>query len=183
MVTSSSNKTSTKDFKLNSNAKQKISKILETSNHDPKNLIRILQDLQDEFHYLPEKIISHIAKELKISEHHIFGVATFYSQFKFIKPGKHVIRVCMGTACHVLGAQSLLDNLSRDLGINTGETTIDDLFSLESVYCLGCCALAPVMVIDEDVYGSMTAAKVNRILRKYRKEAKPKQSKSGANKK
>ena len=183
MSTNSISKISTQDFELNSNAKQKISKILETSNHDPKNLIQILQDLQDEFNYLPEKIISHIAKELKISEHHIFGVATFYSQFKFIKPGKHIIRVCMGTACHVLGAQSLLDNLSRDLGIDTGEITKDDLFSLESVYCLGCCALAPVMVIDEDVYGSMTAAKVNRILRKYRKEAKPKQSKSGANKK
>jgi len=89
----------------------------------------------------------------------------------------------MGTACHVLGAQSLLDNLSRDLGIDSGETTKDELFSLESVYCLGCCALAPVMVIDDDVYGSMTAAKVNRILRKYRKVAKPKQNKSGASKK
>ena len=89
----------------------------------------------------------------------------------------------MGTACHVLGAQSLLDNLSRDLKINSGETTKDELFSLESVYCLGCCALAPVMVIDEDVYGSMTAAKVNRILRKYRKAAKPNQNKRGASKK
>ncbi|MHA1170568.1 MAG: NADH-quinone oxidoreductase subunit NuoE [Candidatus Heimdallarchaeota archaeon] len=183
MSTSSLRKTSAQDFELNSNAKQKISKIIAASNHDPKNLIQILQDLQDEFNYLPEKIISHIAKELKISEHHIFGVATFYSQFKFIKPGKHIIRVCMGTACHVLGAQSLLDNLSRDLGIDSGETTKDELFSLESVYCLGCCALAPVMVIDDDVYGSMTAAKVNRILRKYRKVAKPRQNKSGASKK
>jgi NADH-quinone oxidoreductase subunit E len=183
MSASSSKKTSTRDFELNSNAKQKIKKILESSNHDPKNLIQILQDLQDEFNYLPEKIITHIAKELNVSEHHIFGVATFYSQFKFIKPGKHIIRVCMGTACHVLGAESLLDNLSRDLAIKPGETTKDGLFSIESVYCLGCCALAPVMLIDDDVYGSMTAAKTNRILRKYRSAAKPKQEKKGAGKK
>ncbi|NHJ33262.1 MAG: NAD(P)H-dependent oxidoreductase subunit E, partial [Asgard group archaeon] len=111
-----------------------------------------------------------------------YGVATFYSQFKFIKPGKHIIRVCMGTACHVLGAQSLLDKLSRDLKIESGETTEDELFSLESVYCLGCCALAPVMLIDEDVYGSMTAAKVNKILRRYRRELKEKQTKSGGKK-
>ena len=76
----------------------------------------------------------------------------------------------MGTACHVLGAQSLLDKLARELKIESGETTKDGLFSLESVYCLGCCALAPVMVIDEDVFGNMTAAKVNRILRRYRKQ-------------
>ncbi len=182
MSASSSSKLSTQDFELNSNAKQKIKKILEASNHDPKNLIQILQDLQDEFYYLPEKIITHIAKELNVSEHHIFGVATFYSQFKFIKPGKHIIRVCMGTACHVLGSESLLDNLSRDLAIMPGETTKDGLFSLESVYCLGCCALAPVMVIDEDVYGNMTAAKVNRILRKYNKAAKSRQDKSGDDK-
>ena len=183
MSTSSQSRLSKQDFKLNANAKKKITKILEASNHDPRNLIQILQDLQDEFNYLPEKIISHIAKELNISEHHIFGVATFYSQFKFIKPGKHIIRVCMGTACHVLGAQSLLDKLSRDLAIKPGETTDDELFSLESVYCLGCCALAPVMLIDDDVYGSMTAAKVNRILRKYRRANKADQTEGGTGKK
>ncbi|NHJ46329.1 MAG: NADH-quinone oxidoreductase subunit NuoE [Asgard group archaeon] len=178
MSTKSTSKVVTQDFELNSQAISKLKKILEISNYDKKNLIQILQDIQDEFNYLPEKIIVHIAKELKISEHHIYGVATFYSQFKFIKPGKHIIRVCMGTACHVLGAQSLLDKLSRDLKIESGETTKDELFSLESVYCLGCCALAPVMVIDDDVYGSMTSAKVNKILRKYRKEIKEKQTKS-----
>ncbi len=183
MSTNSIRKIVKQDFELNTNAVQKINKILEISNHDSRNLIPILQDLQDEFNYLPEKIISHIAKELNVSEHHIYGVATFYSQFKFIKPGKHIIRVCMGTACHVLGAQSLLDKLSRDLKIDSGETTEDELFSLESVYCLGCCALAPVMLIDDEVYGSMTAAKVNKILRKYRKVDKPKQTKSGTGKK
>jgi NADH:ubiquinone oxidoreductase subunit E len=174
MSTKSTSKSVTQDFELNTQAKNKLKKILEASSYDKRNLIQILQDVQDEFNYLPEKIIVFIARELKISEHHIYGVATFYSQFKFIKPGKHIIRVCMGTACHVLGAQSLLDKLSRDLKIAPGETTEDELFSLESVYCLGCCALAPVMLIDDDVYGSMTAAKVNKILRKYQMELKAK---------
>jgi NADH:ubiquinone oxidoreductase subunit E len=160
------------DFKLSDTVIKKIKKILKASNQDPKNLIQILQDLQTEFNYLPEPVINFIAKELNISEHNVYGVATFYSQFKFIKPGKHQIRVCMGTACHVLGAQSLLDKISRELNIKSGETTEDGEFSIESVYCLGCCALAPVMLIDEEVYGNMTAAKVNKILRKYRRTNK-----------
>lgn len=172
MTTKSVNVVTPEDFKLSDRTIKKIREILQKSNNDPKNLIQILQDLQDEFNYLPEKLISFLSDELAISEHRVYGVATFYSQFKFIKPGLHIVRVCMGTACHVLGAQSLLDKLSRELGINSGETTSDGIFSLESVYCLGCCALAPVMIIDEDVYGNMTAAKVNKILRKYRKSNK-----------
>ncbi|MFW9921779.1 MAG: NADH-quinone oxidoreductase subunit NuoE [Candidatus Thorarchaeota archaeon] len=155
-------------FQLSDQAMNAIDRILEKSENNAKNLIQILQDLQEEFHYLPEIVITYTAEKLAISEHRIFGVASFYSQFKFLEPGKHIIRVCMGTACHVLGSQSLLDKLCRELEINTGETTKDGLFSLESVYCLGCCALAPVMLIDDEVFGNMTAAKVNKILRKYR---------------
>ncbi|HUT81949.1 MAG TPA: NADH-quinone oxidoreductase subunit NuoE [Candidatus Bathyarchaeia archaeon] len=155
-------------FHLSDLVMKAIEKILEKSNNDARNLIQILQDLQEEFHYLPELVITYAAEKLAISEHRIYGVASFYSQFKFIEPGKHIIRVCMGTACHVLGSQSLLDKLCRELSINPGETTKDGLFSLESVYCLGCCALAPVMVINEEVFGNMTAAKVNKILRAYR---------------
>ncbi|MHA1243223.1 MAG: NADH-quinone oxidoreductase subunit NuoE [Candidatus Heimdallarchaeota archaeon] len=171
-MTVESLKVTPQEFKLSDTVKKKIAKILEASDKDPKNLIQILQDLQTEFHYLPELVIAYIAKEMNMSEHIIYGVATFYSQFKFIKPGKHQIRVCMGTACHVLGAQSLQDKISRELQILPGETTEDGEFSIESVYCLGCCALAPVMVIDENVYGNMTAAKVNKILRKYRRNKK-----------
>ena len=160
------------EFKLSDTVKKKIAKILVASDKDPKNLIQILQDLQTEFHYLPEPVIAYIAKEMNMSEHNIYGVATFYSQFKFIEPGKHQIRVCMGTACHVLGAQSLQDKICRELKIQPGETTEDGEFSIESVYCLGCCALAPVMVIDENVYGNMTAAKVNKILRRYLRNKK-----------
>ena len=172
-------KVTSTEFKLSSTVLKKIDEILKHSNNDPKNLIQILQDLQEEFHYLPKEIITHISKELKISEHHVYGVATFYSQFKFIEPGKYIIRVCMGTACHVLGAQSLLNKLSQELKIEPGDTTEDGLFSLESVYCLGCCALAPVMVINDEVFGSMTAAKVNKILRRYRRTNKTNTNKGG----
>ncbi|NHJ03776.1 MAG: NADH-quinone oxidoreductase subunit NuoE [Candidatus Heimdallarchaeota archaeon] len=171
-MTVNDTKVNSTEFKLSSTALKTIEHILERSNKDSRNLIQILQDLQEEFHYLPEKVISHISHELQISEHHVYGVATFYSQFKFIEPGENIVRVCMGTACHVLGAQSLLDKLARELKIEPGETTKDGLFSLESVYCLGCCALAPVMVINDEVFGNMTAAKVNKILRRYRKSNK-----------
>lgn len=171
-MTVESSKATPPVFKLSDTVIKKIRVILEVSDKDPKNLIQILQDIQTEFHYLPEPVIAFIAKELNISEHNVYGVATFYSQFKFIEPGKHQIRVCMGTACHVLGAQSLQDKISRELKIQPGETTEDGEFSIESVYCLGCCALAPVMVIDDDVYGNMTAAKVNKILRKFRRTKK-----------
>jgi len=177
-MTVESLKVSRHDFKLSDTVIKKIKKILERHQKDPRNIIQILQDLQDEFHYLAEPVISFIAKELVISEHRIYGVATFYSQFKFIKPGKHQIRVCLGTACHVKGAQSLLDKICRELKIQPGETTEDGFFSIESVYCLGCCALAPVMVIDSTVYGNMTAAKVNKILRKFRRLASPRKERS-----
>ncbi|MBD3189950.1 MAG: NADH-quinone oxidoreductase subunit NuoE [Candidatus Heimdallarchaeota archaeon] len=172
MSTDSHKRVYEQEFKLTPSVIKRIDKILAVSNRDARNLIQILQDLQEAFNYLPEKIISYAAKELNISEHRIYGVATFYSQFKFIKPGKHVIRVCMGTACHVLGAQSLLDKVSRELKIKPGETSKDGLFSLEKVYCLGCCALAPVMLVDDEVYGNMSAAKVNKILREYRNKEK-----------
>ena len=175
-------KVTSTEFKLTSTVLKKIDEILKHSNNDPKNLIQILQDLQEEFHYLPKEIITHISKELNVSEHHVYGVATFYSQFKFIEPGKYIIRVCMGTACHVLGAQSLLNKLSQELKIESGETTEDGLFSLESVYCLGCCALAPVMVINDEVFGSMTAAKVNKILRRYRRSNKNNSNRGGKGK-
>ncbi|MCF2142412.1 MAG: NADH-quinone oxidoreductase subunit NuoE [Candidatus Heimdallarchaeota archaeon] len=175
-MTSDSLKIIHHDFKLSDNVIKKIHKILAKHEKDPRNIIQILQDIQAEFHYLAEPVISFIAKELAISEHRIYGVATFYSQFKFVKPGKHQIRVCMGTACHVRGAQSLLDKICRELHIQPGETTKDGLFSIESVYCLGCCALAPVMVIDDNVFGNMSAAKVTKILRKYRRANVPRKT-------
>jgi len=159
-------------FELTNDAIKSMNKILNASNKDPRNLIQILQDLQDEFRYLPEKVISYVAKEMNVSEHKIYGVATFYNQFKFIKPGKHTISVCIGTACHVKGAPSLINKLTEVLKIEPGETTKDEQFSLEGVFCLDCCASAPIMVVDDDVYGNMTSAKVKRTVSKYQKKAK-----------
>jgi NADH:ubiquinone oxidoreductase subunit E len=168
------------EFSLNPAAKKKVKAILDKVDNDSTKLIQILQAIQEAFNYLPEPVLTYVSELLEISEHKVYGVATFYSQFKFHKPGEHIIRVCLGTACHVKGAPSILNKLSRELGIGAGETSEDGLFSLETVYCLGCCALAPVMVIDEDVYGNMSAARVLRVLKKYKSKKKNKQKNRSA---
>ena len=158
------------DFELDEKTKQNLDQIIASANKDKSNLIQILQETQDLLHYLPESVLAYIATQLDVTEHWIYGVATFYSQFKFIKPGKHIIKVCMGTACHVRGSNSIKDKIETELDVKVGETTEDGLFSLEEVFCLGCCALAPVMVIDDEVFGSVTSAKLKRILTKFQKE-------------
>ena len=103
-----------------------------------------------------------------MSQNAVYGVASFYSQFRFVKPGEHMIKVCLGTACHVRGAMGIVDALKRDTDIEPGKTTPDGKFSMEEVRCFGACALAPVMVVDEEVFGSVTAAKTKEILDKFR---------------
>ncbi|UCD14196.1 MAG: NADH-quinone oxidoreductase subunit NuoE [Thermoplasmatales archaeon] len=131
-------------------------------------LITILQHVQKEYGYLSKETISTIADELSKSENEIYGVATFYSQFKFNKPGKHQVKVCLGTACHVRGGHELMETVERQLVIKHGEKTKDSQFSLERVACMGCCALAPVMVVDKEIYGKTTSTKVKQILNKYK---------------
>jgi NADH-quinone oxidoreductase subunit E len=131
-------------------------------------LIPVLQRVQEKFGYLQEEAISEIARFFRISESEIFGVASFYSQFYFTPRGEHTVKVCLGTACHVRGGGGILDEVKRELGVESGGTTEDYKFSLERVACFGSCALAPVMVIDQDVYGRMTVAKAKDILGKYR---------------
>ena len=131
-------------------------------------LISLLQEIQEKQGYLSKDTISGLGKELKISESEIYGVATFYSQFKFKKPGKHQVKVCLGTACHVRGGHDLMRNVERQLDIKHGEKTTDSQFSLERVACMGCCALAPVLVVDKDIYGKTTSTKVKQILNKYK---------------
>lgn len=131
-------------------------------------LITILQKIQEKFHYLPEEAFPQIAKFLKISENEIFGVASFYAQFKFARPGDHIVKVCLGTACHVRGGARILDTMERELGIKPGETTKDYKFSLERIACFGCCALAPVLVVDDTVYGRMNTNKAKQLIKKYR---------------
>ena len=133
-----------------------------------ENLISILQKVQEEFGYLPESQIYQISKRLKISMSKIYGAATFYAQFRFTKLPRHTIKVCLGTACHVRAGEKILAALERELNITCGETTSDYRFGLERVACFGCCALAPVVVIDNKVYSRMTQQKILPILKKVK---------------
>jgi NADH-quinone oxidoreductase subunit E len=134
---------------------------------DRDNLIPILQAVQGEYGYLTPETMEGIADYLSISESSLYGVATFYTQFKFSKPGDHNVRVCLGTACHVRGGSRIMDEVSRHLGIQAGETTEDYKFSLERVACFGSCALSPVVVVDKKVYGRMNPKKIKNILKEY----------------
>jgi len=134
---------------------------------DKGSLIPILQDVQKEEGYISPEAVGKISRHLRISGNHIFGVATFYSQFKFIPPGKHSIKICLGTACHVRGGDFLLTALKSELGIEPGETTEDKRFDLERVACLGCCALAPVVQIDNDIHGRLSVIKLKEALKNY----------------
>jgi len=129
--------------------------------------IPALQRVQEELGYLPEEAISEVAKFLGLTENEIYGVASFYAQFRFERQGEHVVRVCQGTACHVRGGGRVLDTVKQELGIEPGQTREDYKFSFEIVTCFGACALAPVMVVDKAVYGRMTTAKARQVLAKY----------------
>lgn len=131
-------------------------------------LIPILQKVQERYGYLSEEAVSRIAKLCRLSESEVFGVASFYAQFYFTRRGRHSIKVCLGTACHVRGGERIFDELKRELGVESGGTTEDNRFSLERVACFGSCALAPVVVIDKDVYGRMTVSRAKEILEQYK---------------
>ena len=131
------------------------------------DLIPLLQKTQEKFGYISEEATKHISRFLKISESQIFGVASFYSQFRFSEPGRNSIKICMGTACHVKGGQIICEAVERELGITAGQTTPDKRFDFQRVACLGCCALAPVVQINNDVYSQMTVIKLQEILKKY----------------
>ncbi|MDP2731382.1 MAG: NADH-quinone oxidoreductase subunit NuoE [Dehalococcoidales bacterium] len=131
-------------------------------------LIPILQKAQGEIGYLPEEIISEIANFLGLTKNEIYGVASFYAQFRFERQGEHTIKCCQGTACYVQGGKSILKTVEDNLNIEPGKTITDDYkFSLERVACFGSCALAPVIVVDKTVYGRMTSAKVRQLLAQY----------------
>lgn len=127
-------------------------------------LIPILQIIQGKHRYLAPKALKMVAQHLDMSSCEVYGVATFYNQFRFTPPGKHEIKVCLGTACHVKGGDIILENFERKLEIKAGETTADREFSIERVACVGCCALAPVAIIGETVYGHMAPSKVEGLI-------------------
>ena len=130
--------------------------------------IPVLQKAQEEIGYLPEETISEIANFLGLTKNEVYGVATFYAQFRFERQGEHTIKCCQGTACYVQGGRRILDAVEDELNIQPGTNTTDDYkFSLERVACFGSCALAPVMVVNKTVYGRMTPAKARQILSEY----------------
>ncbi len=128
------------------------------------SLIPILQMIQQRHQYLPPDSIRKVAEHMEIPSSEVYGVATFYNQFRFHPPGKNPIKVCLGTACHVRAADVILENFERKLGIKEGQTSDDREFSLERVACVGCCALAPVAVVGETIHGHMAPSKVEGLL-------------------
>lgn len=141
-----------------------ISIILAIYDNTRGNLIPVLQKIQEKFLYLAPEALKLVGEHLNLTTGEVYGVATFYNQFRFHPPGRHPIKVCLGTACHVKGGDIILENFERKLKIKDGETTEDREFSIERVACVGCCALAPVAVINETVQGHMAPSKVEGIL-------------------
>jgi NADH-quinone oxidoreductase subunit E len=147
--------------------KDKIDKIIEKYPSDPSSLIQILLEIQSENHWLPKEAIERVSEKLQVPLNRIQHIATFYKAFSLVPKGRHEIHVCVGTACHVRGAQRVLDRVQDLTGISPGETDLDMKFSLETVNCLGCCALGPVMVVDGEYHGKMAPAKSEDVLKNY----------------
>jgi NADH-quinone oxidoreductase subunit E len=145
----------------------KVEAIIGDHGKNENDLIQTMLAIQEEFHYLPPEALEKISEQLNVPMIRIYQVAAFYKVFKLEPRGKHIISVCNGTACHVRGSNMLIDQVDRVLKIAPGQTTEDMEFSLEEVTCLGCCAIAPVMTIDDKKYGNMAVSKVERVIKKY----------------
>lgn len=144
-----------------------VHSIVENYRKQESGLIAMLQDIQKKEGYLPQEALKIVASEVQVPLSRLYQLATFYKSFSLIPRGRHTISVCTGTACHVRGAEKLMDKLERDLGIKEGGTTEDDRFSLEGVRCVGCCGLAPVIVIDENFHGKLSQKDIDKVLEKY----------------
>ena len=149
---------------METDVREQLDEILSSYTRESSNLIPILQEVQERLGYLPGEVMRGIAKFLRLPESNVYGVVTFYAQFRLTPSGRHIVRVCRGTACHVRGGARILREVEKHLGIKPGETTDDLEYSLETIACFGSCALAPVMVIGKNVYGRMTTTKVGHIL-------------------
>ncbi len=151
---------------------KKIEKILERHGYRKERIIQILNDIQKIHNYLPKETLEYVSQHLRMPLSDIYSIATFYSAFSLEPRGKHLVTVCMGTACHVRGAPAVLSRLEDKLGIKSGATTQDDQFTLKTVNCLGACALAPIVVVDEEYHGQTTVNKVDKLLKIYEKETR-----------
>jgi NADH-quinone oxidoreductase subunit E len=139
---------------------------------DPSYVIDMLQEIQDKYGYLPESAMKEVAMHSGIPVSRVYGVATFYNQFRFQPLGTYVIKVCRGTACHVKGSFDILKTLENELGIKAGETTKDRLFTIETVACIGACSIAPVICINEEFHGGLTIKSVQKLIRGLKSSAK-----------
>jgi NADH-quinone oxidoreductase subunit E len=148
----------------------KTKEIIKRHSRDKSALIAVLQDIQEEYNYLPKDALKLIVDEMNIPASRIYEVATFYNTFSLNPRGRYLVEVCAGTACHVQGASRLMDRLQRDLEIKCGQTTKDNMFTLEEVRCLGCCSLAPVVRIGGNIHPYLTQDEIPKILRNYRKQ-------------
>jgi len=144
-----------------------VKDIIKKYGGDKTAMIAILQDVQEEFRYLPKAALSSISKQMEVPLTRIYEIATFYNAFSLKQRGKNLVEVCAGTACHVQGAARLMDRMERDLAIKCGETTQDKMFTLEEVRCLGCCSLAPVVRISGDIHPNLTQDEIPKILKNY----------------
>lgn len=141
--------------------------IEEEYNNDPENVIMILQAIQRHYNYLPRPALEYLSEKIDIPLSKIYGVATFYSTFSLEPRGRNIVSICLGTACHVRGGERIRERIENVLNISDGETTGDKRFTLESVRCVGCCSLGPVVKINEDVHARMASDQVNKILNQY----------------
>ncbi len=149
---------------METNIKEQLADILARYSRERSSLIPVLQEVQQRFGYLPEEAMQETANFLQLSNSTVYGVSTFYAQFKLVPTGKRTVKVCRGTACHVRGGARILRDIERRLGIKPSETTTDREYTLETIACFGSCALAPVIVIDSSVHGRMTTTKTGHIL-------------------
>lgn len=145
----------------------KIQAIVDRYEGDKGQLVSIMQDIQTEYCYLPKEALEEVVKLLNVPMSQVYGVATFFKAFSLTPRGRHLIKVCLGTACHVRGANRVVDKMELDLGVKRKETTKDLRFTLETVNCVGCCALGPMVMIDDKYHGQMSSDKVSSLLAKY----------------
>ena len=143
-------------------------RILRRYEYRDSSLIAILQDIQAEYNYLPKGVLEKVAEGIDIPFSRVYSAATFFKAFSLKPRGKHLITVCLGTACHVRGGSKIVEQIGRILGVEPGDTTKDQKFTLETVNCLGCCALGPLMLIDGKYFGNMSIMKVERVLKQYK---------------
>ncbi len=148
---------------------KKVDTIIDAYGAEPASLLAIMQDVQDNARYLPRKAMERIAERLSVPVARVYQMATFYESFHLEPRGKHICTVCTGTACHVRGAEKVVEQLERDLEIPSGGTTKDQMFTIEEVNCVGACALGPLVIIDGEYHGTMTSGRLGKVIKKMRK--------------